>query len=92
METADSIRDNRRLRSVKLTYSSPVGALETARSIHTKAVIIMAENHSEANRCGRKVNRCIQTKAVEPAPAGNSNAPILNPVDTGMKAPAPRRR
>jgi hypothetical protein len=92
METVGSVRDNRRLRSVKLTYSSRAGALETARSIHTTAVIILAENHSEAYRYGCKVNRCTQTKAVEPAPAHNSNTAILNPVDTGIKASAPRRR
>ena len=93
METVDSIRDNLRLRSVKLTYSGRLGALETARSILTKAVIMMAENYGEekghGNRYGCKVNRCTQTKAGEPALAGNSNTAILNPVDTGMKASAP---
>ncbi len=89
MEAVDSIRDNRRLRSVKLTYSGRVGALGTAPSILTKAVIIMAENHSEENSYGCKVNRCTQTKAGESALAGNSNTAILNPVDTGMKASAP---
>jgi hypothetical protein len=92
MEAVDSIRDNRRLRLVKLTYSGRVGALGTARSILTKAVIVMAENHSEENRYGCKVNRCTQTKTVEPSLAGNSNTAILNPVDTSMKASAPRRR